>query len=254
MGKYFSDIHADAASQFEGSPHNISDSPEISKLRHSDDYEDIMALADALKFQLRHREAIEEYTKAIKLRPEELLPLRKRAGLFLSILRPNEAISDFKQCLQIGGDKTDILYRLGICFYLKGEYQNAMTAFETCLPLCNDEMAVAVIYWHTLSAWRSGAIPSLLKKHYRLGMDVGHHTAYNFSMSMASGYIDFSEAVDNIKAENDDLEYSIKAYCIYIFLLKCGNISDSEKLMKEILSRDSFWISFAYIAAWNDSH
>lgn len=254
MGKYFSDIHADAASQLDGRPHNLTDSPEISALRHSESYDDLLSLADALKFQLRYREAIRVYTKAIMLRPEELAPLRKRAGLFLSTLSPDEALSDFKACLRAGGDKTDILYRLGICHYLKREYPNAMAVFEECLPLCNDEMAVAAIYWHTLSAWRCGADPLLLTEHYHSGMDVGHHTAYNFSMSMAYGYTDFFQALSHIEDEKDDLEYSIKAYCMYIYLLKLGKNAESERLLEEILARDSFWISFAYIAAWNDFH
>lgn len=38
---------------------------------------------------------------------------------------------------------------------------------------------IAVIFWHTLSAWKLRKDLSFLK-YYRTDMEVGHHTAYAF--------------------------------------------------------------------------
>ena len=128
-----------------------------------------------------------------------------------------------------------------------------MEELEICYPLCDEEMAIAVIFWHTLSAWRSGKEPTLLKEKYRLGMDVGHHTAYDFAMQTASGTLPLMDAILQLSQERDDLEYSIKAYGIYAILMKMQEQDMAQMLLDVIIRRDSFWISYAYIAAWNDS-
>ena len=253
MGQFFADEHASPESQFENKPHGLTDTLQVQQKRDAADFDGLMDLAKALCWQLRYREAVDVYTKAIELRPEELTGYRQRAARYITTLQPEKAISDFLRCRELGGDAQDISYRLGICYYLAGDYKAAMEELEVCYPLCDEEMGIAVIYWHTLSAWRSKKETTLLKEKYHLGMDVRHHTAYEFAMRVASENLALTDAAMQLSQESDDLEYSIKAYGIYAILMKMQEEDMARMLLDAIIRRDKFWISYAYIAAWNDS-
>lgn len=252
MGLFFADEHATPASQMGDGVCELMDTPEVSALKDTDTYEGLLALGKALCYQLRYREAVEVYTKAVEMRPRDIWAYRQRGARYISTLRPFEAFKDFLRCRQLGGDEMDISYRLGLCHYLAGDYIQGMKELEQAEPLCDDEMAVAVIYWHTLCAWRAGRSATLLRYVYRRGMEVGHHTAYDFAMAVAAGYVDVDKALVRLKAEKDDLEYSIMAYGVAAVLKQDGRREEADELIREIVRRDGFWISYAYIAAWND--
>lgn len=250
MGEFFADIHASAASQLGTQECLLSDSEQVMALRGAKSYEELLQLGDALCFQLRYREAVKVYSKAVDMVPSELSGVRKRAARYITTLQPEKAVEDFLRCRALGGDELDISYRLGISYYLAGDYSKAMAEFETCISLCDDEMAIAAIFWHTLSAWREGRMPKLLYCCLRDNMNVGHHTAYAFAMELAAEKISLMKVLDELEAQQDDLEYSIMAYGAAEFMDING--LDSGALRQSILARDSFWISFCYIAAWND--
>jgi tetratricopeptide (TPR) repeat protein len=248
MGTYFADLHATPESQLGGKKCDLADTPEVAVLRNAETFQALMALGKALFFQLRYREAIDAYTRAIALEPENITGYRQRAARYLATLQIPQATADFLRCRELGGDAEDLCYRLGLCHYLSGEYGEAMAELEKCYPLCDEEMGIAVIFWHTLSAWRRGTAPTLLKEKYHSGMKVGHHTGYAFAMGVASGYI--TDADFRLAAEGEDLEFSIMAYGVYVYREHLG--MPSHALLEEILRRDGFWISYAYLAAWND--
>ena len=173
--------------------------------------------------------------------------LRLRAGRYLTTLQSDPAIADFEKCLTLGAEKLDCLYRIGLAQYYAGRYEQAMEAFEGCMPLCDDEMGIAVLYWHTLSAARTEKEPMLLK-YYRPDMAVGHHTAYEKAMRVWSGTTPLAAALKMLEREEDDLEYGITLYG----LLWHPDCAERERLSQVLLRRDGFWPSFAYLAAWRD--
>ena len=252
MGKYFADIHGTPASQMGNESCELSDTVEVAKLRNAETYDELLALGKALCYQLRYREAVEVYTKAISRSPEDIRAYRQRAARYITTLQPLAAIQDFLRCRSLGGDEVDISYRLGLCHYLAGNYAEAMKELEHCYPLCDDEMGIAVIFWHTLSAWRLQLPTKLLNAAYHPGMNVGHHTAYEFTMAVASGRCELVDAMKRLEAEPEDLEYSIMAYGVAAVLNHMDKKNEAKKLIRNLLERDGFWISYAYIAAWND--
>lgn len=251
MGAFFADIHASAESQLGHAGCTMADSPEVAALRGAREPEQLLQLAQALSFQLRYLEAADICSQAIALVPRDIRPWRLRAARHLSTLQIEKAISDFLECRTLGGDEMDISYRLGLCYYLAGRYADAMAELSHCLPLCDDEMGVAVIFWHTLSAWRANRIPTLLYRSYHGDMQVGHHTAYDFAMRVASEQLPLSAALIRLDQEQDDLEFSIMAYGVSEFMKH--NALATQQLTQTLLRRDSFWISYCYIAAWNDT-
>lgn len=244
----FDELNAGIESQIMNLPAGIPDSLAVLQAKAlPDSVEKFCALGKAFSRQLRYREAIDAYTEGLKLEPENLPLLRLRAGRYLTTLQSNLAITDFEKCLSLGAEKLDCLYRIGLAYYYAGRYAQAMETFENCMPLCDEEMGIAVIYWHTLSAVRAEEAPTLLK-YYRLDMAVGHHTAYKKAMQVWSGITPLSAMLQMLESEEDDLEYGITLYG----LLLHPDCIEKEHLSQNLLCRDGFWPSFAYLAAWND--
>lgn len=253
MGEYFDDIHAACETELRGLPCGIADTALIKKLRAAGDYESYVALGKALSQQLRYREAAQAFTAALAERPDDPAALRLRAGRYLSTLQTEEAYADFEKCLALGGGALDIQYRLGLCDYYARNYRRAMDWFEACLPLADDEMGVAVIYWHTLCAYRSGAPASLLGV-YHSGMAVGHHFAYEKAMRVWAGACSVEDMRAELEREAEDLHYTITAYALSLLLRQGGREAEGRALLKKVLERDGFWPCYAYLAAWNDEN
>ena len=184
MGQFFADIHASAASQLGNAPCGLTDSPEAAALRGGTTYDELLNLGKALCYQLRYHEAIAVYSRAIAMEPDTVTAIRQRAARYITTLQPEMAIRDFLRCRELGGDEMDISYRLGICHFLAGSYADAMAELTRCLPLCDDEMGIAAIFWHTLCAWRCGKMP----RRQMLYLASVQETVDQFILAMYSSY------------------------------------------------------------------
>lgn len=244
MEPYFSDCHASAASQLDGRPQPHADTAGLR-------YDELMELGNSLSHQLRYREAIEAYSAAIALSPRGIQPFRQRAGKYLATLQPELAMADFERCRMLGGEEDDLSYRMGMCWFYAGVYSMAMREFSHCWDVCDDELGIGAMYWSMIAAWRSGRESELLK-YYHDDMHVGHHTAYHFAVRVALGRISLEDALWELDIEMEDLEFSMMAYGVAAYCEHIGEQETAHALYQEILEREDFWISFGFLAAWND--
>lgn len=243
MEPFFSDNHATAFSQLNGKPPQLSQS--------ADSFEGWVQLGKELSHELRYQEAILAYSQAIKLSPSRMEAYRQRGGKYLATLQPDLAMADFERCRALGGEESDLSYRMGLCWFYAGVYTMAMREFAHCWEVCDDELGIGAIYWSMIAAWRLGRESPLLNYYYD-GMYVGHHTAYAFAVRSALGYIPLEEALWELDAQKSDLEFSMMGYGLAAYCSHLNNEDTAREIYREILSRDSFWISFGYLATWND--
>ena len=237
-------------SQLRGEPCRIEDTEEMFWLRESDDFQSRVAYGNALATQYRFKEAAEVFKKALKIRSDDWNLLSRLAGAELTLRRFNEAMARYNRCLQLGADKKAIAYPLGVGCYLQKDYETAAAWFENCLP-CDDETAIAVIYWHTLSCYRCHRVPTLLKD-YRTDMKVGHHTAYRLAVSVFCGESEWETTLAQVENKTDDLNVVIALYGLCGYLDFIGKKNKSNKYLSELLEHDAFWPCISYLAAWND--
>lgn len=245
---FFDKIHASWETELYGLPCGLADSPAIQKAKREANFAD---LGKAYSKQLRYREAATALSLELDDWGEDLSILRQRAGKYLATLQTALARQDFLRCGELGADELDISYRLGLCDFYDGNYEKAMAYFADVLPIADDEMGIAIIYWHTICAWRCGEDPALLGQ-YHTGMKVGHHTGYERAVRLWAGKESLTDSLINLCGETEDLEFSIIAYGVARYLLHTGTEDQGEYLLKVIRKRDGFWISFAYLAAWTD--
>lgn len=258
MGKYFADVHASAVSQLFGLPHGLADTDEAATCRQRPQtYENLLALADALCWQLRFREAIAVLTQAIALSPERMEAYRKRGPKLLDTLQFEKAMDDYVRCEQADGVSVESRYRIGMAHYMLGRYESAAAAFSDSLDIVphDSDMYIADIYWLVLSCLRAGkaeAAGEILRTHYRPDVYTGHHTAYGKAMYAAAGYGTAEALLQELYREPDDLQYAMAAYGAAVLLDAHGKTQQAAAVRKQILARDGFWFCFSYLAACRD--
>jgi len=248
MGKYFADIHEGPGSQLGNLPETVKDTEEIKAITKSlesisdpnERYEGMLALSKALIFQLRYKSALIVLDLAVDLLPSRTEALRMRAIRRLYTLDTKGSLEDFLKLR--GMNYGDVSYQIGLGYFLRSQYEKAMEEMEICYGLADNEMKIAAMYWHTIAARRCGEKATLLDD-YTDDFDCGHHTAYKAACSMFAGHTTVEELRDHSEKEDSDLEYSMLAYALH----EVGLVS-----LEDIVKRDSFWIGFAYVAAWND--
>lgn len=145
----------------------------------------------------------------------------------------------------------DLKYKKGLGHFYLDEFEECMREQAEAYPFFNDEMGIAAIYWHTVAAWKCGAEPVLLKEKYNGHMDVGHHTAYNKAMAVASGLLSEKNAEMMLSFEHRPLEYSIFAYGYACWLESTSRKDEAEEYYKKVIDDDRFWVTYSYLAAWN---
>lgn len=252
--KYFADIHASKESQFFGGPAGVEDTPEIAGLREKialspEDCELYLELGGLLNFQLRFREAIEVYTRAIAIAPDEMRAYRQRAPRYITTLQFDRAYADFKRCEDMGGVTLDTSYRLGLCKYFMGEYEAAEDIFLVCAELAKDdaEMLAAVVYWRIMCRCKQGKdIPPLPE----FGGEISHHAGYRDAVGLFDGSVSAVELRANAALYEDGMNAPIALYGLANFYLHESNRAESERLIREIVGDDTYWMCFTYIAAW----
>ena len=241
---------ASLASQLGDEPCLVEDTEEMFWLRELDDYQSRMALGNALAGQYRFKEAMIAYEGAKKIRRDDWQLYNRLGGASLTLRRFGAAWEHYQACLKLGAPIQAVALQIGVWHYLQGQYRKAAKWFARCLP-CGDELAIAAIYWHTLSCYRCGEKPELLSQYHK-DMDVGHHTAYRLCVSVFSGETDWRGALEQIRQERSELNIVISLYGLSCYLGLIGEAEKSASCLRELLEHDALWPCIAYLAAWND--
>ena len=234
-------------SQLYGAICNAYDTEEMFWLRQNDDYQSKVKLGLLLSGQYRFREAIDAFLSAGKLKADDASLYTRLGGAYLTTFHFKESINAYHTALSLGASEKSIAYPLGVWHYLDGDYDTAAKFFPKCLP-CEGEMKIAVIYWEILSSLKCGKSPTLVDE-YHDDMNLGHHTAYKFAVSVMLGRTDTKAALTSLKAEKDDLNYVVASYGIAEYLIATEKVEEGKKLMGEVLKRKNVWPCISYLAA-----
>ena len=243
-------IKASLESQLGGAVCEAEDTEEMFWLRQTDDYQSKVALGNALSAQYRFREAAEAYRQAGRIRQDDSTLFLRLGGALLTLREFEDAKEAYEEALRLGASEKAASYPLGVWHYLRGEYGIAARRFGQCLP-CDDEMAIAVLYWHALCCLRQGQMSTLLRE-YRPDMQVGHHTAYRDAVALFAGKTTAEAAAEKWAGEKDSLNRVIIGYGIGRFLFASGERERGKAVYAKVLACKDVWPCISYLAAWND--
>lgn len=251
----FSPVHASRRSQMDGETELVPDDARTASARtgYSRDpsSSNAMSLADALCKQLRYREAAELYSEAIPSLGRAAL--RRLALCHLKTGRLDEAESEFRRCGELGGDRLDIAYRLGLTAYYSGRYDDAEKYFEECIPLSenNGDMYVAAVYWYALSLLGAGRDVAPAAATFKTDVKIGHHYGYLAACRMFAGELSADELAAQA-AKADEMTRVIMLYALSRVAKRNGDPA-APALLRAVLAEDTYWGCFAWMAARYDA-
>lgn len=221
----------------------------------------------------RYDLAIRTFSKAIKEFPAAFEPLRHRGHRFISIRKFDSAIADLEkaaelmegQPLQVEQDgipnklniplstvQFNVWYHLGLAHYLKGEWEDAIKAYEKCLDVSeNDDSIVATLDWYYMTLVKLGRQDEArnLIRNVKRSMNIIENDAYHKRILMYKGELN-PETLLSTDANADDqkLQYVTQGYGLGNFYLSQGDTARAKTIFENVLST-GYWSAFGYIAS-----
>jgi tetratricopeptide (TPR) repeat protein len=217
-----------------------------------------------------YKEAIDIYTKGIKLHSGNARFYRHRAHRYITLRCYDNAIADLKKAIDLIKDQideieedgipnsrnfptstlhTNIYYHLGLAYYLKEDNRQALLAWEKCLDIAdNDDMKVATLNWINIVLRKMGrqkdADHHLLEVTKEMGI-IENHDYYDILLMYQSG--DDSKLVQ--KTQNQQLvSNATTGYALGTYYQLKGNKGKAKELFEKVVAGNQ-WNSFGYIAA-----
>lgn len=242
-------------------PVPVPDSPETAKWRSilaemPEEYGAWLWLGKSLGAQFRFTEAIDVYSRAIERFPERFDAFKLRAGCYSNSLRFDQAAADLITAMRLGAPQEAALYSLGTARYLRGDDEQAISAFKPLLSLLEpaSPMRLAATDWLFLSLLRSGRTADAEEVRCRIPKLEEPLAAYRLRCAVYSGQLDLEEAVARAIALPRDIQtitslYGLSVYCQYIL----GDSQRADSLRQEILLRRAYWPALGFLGALTDA-
>ncbi len=216
-----------------------------------------------------YRRAIEIFTEGIEKHPNDARMYRHRGHRYISIREIDRAVADYQEAerlIQGTEDKiepdgapnpqgifltsthSNIYYHLGLAYYLKQDWENALAAFQAGQALgLNDDNIVSTGHWIYMILRRMGreedAQASVQNIH--ADMNIIENMSYHNLTLMYKGDIPAEELVN---IDPNDPSGAAVAYGVANWFLYNGETDRAYDLMERFMETSS-WAAFGFIAA-----
>jgi tetratricopeptide (TPR) repeat protein len=234
------------------------------------DEEKIIWVGRRQAYLWRYRDAIATYSKGLALHPASYKLHRHRGHRYITIREFDRAVSDFERAAalikgvpdQVEPDgapnkygkprstsHSNIWYHLGLAYYLKGDFTQALRAFHECMKFStNDDMRVATLDWLYMTyrrLGRHGAARQLLDQ-VQPQMEILENDSYHRRLLTYKGLIKPEELLDTRNA--DDLTIATQGYGVGNWYLVEGDRQKAREIFEKVIAGRQ-WAAFGYIAA-----
>jgi tetratricopeptide (TPR) repeat protein len=211
--------------------------------------ERIIALGIAQSGVRQFREAIQTFTRGLRMDPKNAVLYRWRGHRFLSVRDYERALNDFNQGNLIDSSVYGIWYHLGVLRYIKGEFAAAADAFKRGLPLAPNAGELAGSYdWQWMSLMRAGkeGEARALLKSMPDSVPIAAANAYSQRLRLYQGKISPGDVFT--KADTADVAVATLSYGIGNWYL----LRKETKRAKEWFERSiqsGGWPAFGFMAS-----
>jgi tetratricopeptide (TPR) repeat protein len=218
----------------------------------------------------RYRDAIDTFSKGLAIHPKSYKLYRHRGHRYITVRELENAIADFERAAALIKDVPDevepdgapnrfnkprssshsnIWYHLGLAYYLKGDFTNALRAYQECMKFSNnDDMRVATLDWLYMTyrrLARHGAARQLLDQ-VTEKMDILENDSYHKRLLMYKGALKPEQLLDTANA--DDLTIATQGYGVGNWYFVEGNRAKARDIFERVVQGRQ-WAAFGYIAA-----
>ncbi len=216
-----------------------------------------------------YKEAIKIFTTGAENFPKDARFYRHRGHRFITIRCFDDAIKDFELAAKLTKGKADeiepdglpnarniptstlqsnIFYHLGLAYYLKGDFQNALKAYQSCEKVSkNPDMLVATKHWLYMTLRRMNKPKEAEKSITDIGdnLDIIENDDYYKLIKLYQGKL---KAEDLMTADANSLSNASLGYGVGNWFLYNGEKEKAAKIFSQITSGNQ-WASFGFIAA-----
>lgn len=221
----------------------------------------VIALGRAQSTTWHYNDAIETYTRGIKIAPNDARLYRHRGHRYISTRQFAKAVRDLEKAAKLNDQDFDIWYHLGLAYYLRGEFQKAADAYKKCYAVADsdrarapadaegrDDSLIAISDWlyMTYRRMKNESAAAKILERISPGMKVKENTSYYDRLLMYKGLKSESELVNVDKST--DLEIATAGYGIGNWHLYNGDRAKAETYFRKIVA-GKYWPAFGFIAA-----
>jgi tetratricopeptide (TPR) repeat protein len=218
----------------------------------------------------RYMEAITIFTRGLALHPNNPRFFRHRGHRYITVRCFDKAISDLSKGAEMLKDqvdevepdglpnaqniptstlKTNTLYHLGLAYFIKGDYKNALNAYAECIRLTdNDDMYVATANWLYITLLRVDQKKEAeeLLQTIHPGLDlIENRDYYDILMLYKTG----NDKDLLAKTQGmDSISNATSGFGLANYYLEKGPKKKAKEIFEKILAGNQ-WASFGFIAA-----
>ncbi len=217
----------------------------------------------------RYREAIDIFSEGVDRFPDDARFLRHRGHRYITVREFDRAITDLANAAHLVQGRPDqvepdglpnarntptstlhsnIWYHLGLAHYLKGNFEQALGAYQQEAAIAdNPDMLVATSWWRYLTLRRLGrrAEADSVLLPINDSLDVIENQSYHRLLLLAKGVL----PIDSLQGSDGDAPADAAVrYGIAAWHLVEGRQERADSLFRELIDGDN-WAAFGVIAA-----
>lgn len=242
--------------------------------KNPNDPESIIWLGRRLAYLWRYREAIAIYSNGIARYPNNAKLYRHRGHRYITLREFDKAIADLEKAAKLIHDVPDeiepdgapnkfniptstshsnIWYHLGLAYYLKSDFKNALRCYRECMKFStiNEDMLCATSDWLYMTYRRLGRFDEANKvlEPITENMKIIENFSYHKRLLMYKGVIAPDSLLDAKNAT--DLDIATQGYGVGNWYFYNGQPEKAEEIFEKVI-KGKYWAAFGYIAAEAD--
>lgn len=232
----------------------------------------LIAAAGAHVGLWRYNDAIEIYTRGMKIAPRNARLYRHRGHRYISVRRFKDAIRDLERGRKLDPLSYDIAYHLGLAHYMSGNFKAAAREYGRCFASAKDPKALAIdtasrlgfkscttiatddddrigmSEWYYRALIRSGQTDEAARLLAAVtdGMQVRGSGAYYQDLLVSKGLRSESTVLDSLKAV--ELQWATAAYGIGVRHLVVGDTTRALSMFEQV-AKVPYWPAFGVIGS-----
>jgi tetratricopeptide (TPR) repeat protein len=219
-----------------------------------------------------YREAIKIFSEGIVKFPNDARFYRHRGHRLLTLRCFDDALKDFLAAAKLVKGKADeiepdglpnarniptstlqsnIFYHLGLAYYVKGDFRNALKAFKKCEKVSKTaDMLVATKHWLYMTLRRLGKAKEAEKAvaGVKDDLDIIESGDYYNLVKVYQGKLKAEDLLKQADAKTDTLSDASLGYGLGNWLLYNGEMEKAQQIFRRITAGNQ-WASFGFIAA-----
>ncbi len=235
------------------------------------DPERVIWVGRRLGYLWRYQEAIAVLSQGIAQHPNYAKLYRHRGHRYISVRKFDEALADLEKASQLiqgvpdeiepdgapnkyniptSTSHSNIWYHLGLAYYLKDDFNNALRCYVECMKFSrgNDDMLCATSDWLYMTYRRLGRAQEAQKvlEPIQRDMKIIENQSYHKRLLMYKGLMPADSLLD-VK-NSTALDLATQGYGVGNWYLYNGEVDKAKAIFRRVIT-GKHWAAFGYIAA-----